>query len=185
MSIPATCSQFFRLGAAIFLTASSLPTHAHFTLEFPQPRPGTAVVNGYPCGFNPDPGRTTSVVFRPGAMVEVRWNEWINHPSHFRISFDNDGQDSFVDPAGYDNYYTNSTVLLDNIEDVNGVTVHTATITLPNVQCNNCTLQVMQVLTDKPPYTSGPDSDDLQRICSDLTLDADLLYGDGFEGGHT
>jgi len=65
-------------------------------------------------------------------MVEVRWTEWIDHPSHFRISFDADGQDSFIDPAGYDDFYTNATVLLDNIMDGSGVTEHTASITLPS-----------------------------------------------------
>jgi len=164
---------------------SSPLAHAHITLQFPQARPGLVVPNGYPCGYDPDPGRTTSLVLHPGAMVEVRWTEWIDHPSHFRISFDADGQDSFIDPAGYDDFYTNATVLLDNIVDGSGVTEHTASITLPNVQCNNCTLQVMQVLTGKPPYTSGPTSDDLHRVCADLRLDADLVFGDGFDGSHS
>jgi hypothetical protein len=171
--------------AAVLLVLSSLHARAHITQVFPPPRPGTVVANGYPCGYNPDPGRTTALVLRPGAMVEVRWTEWINHPGHFRISFDNDGQDSFIDPASYTDFYTNAAVLLDDIEDANGVSEHSATITLPNVQCNNCTLQVMQVLTDKAPYTSGPSSDDLHRVCADLTLDADLLFGDGFDGWHT
>lgn len=179
------CSAVRRLAAAAFLVSSAALVQAHITLEFPAPRPGTVFVNGYPCGYDPDPGRTTALALQPGAMVEVRWTEWIDHPGHFRISFDNDGQDSFVDPTGYDDYYTNATVLLDNIEDASAVSEHAATVTLPNIECNTCTLQVMQVLTSKPPYTTGPSSDDLHRVCADLTLTADLLFGDGFDGSHT
>ena len=31
----------------------------------------------------------------------------------------------------------------------------------------------------------GPTSDDLQRVCADLRLDADLVFGDGFDGSHS
>ena len=158
---------------------------AHIDLVYPAPRPGAVGgAFGEPCGFAVDPGRTTSQFLLPGATVEVRWTEYINHPSHFRISFDNDGQDGFADPVAYDSYYINSTVLLDDLQDPSTIiTQHSATITLPNIECANCTLQLMQVLHDKPPFTNDSNSDDMHRLCADLTLtyDAEFVFDDGFE----
>lgn len=114
-------------------------------------------------------------------MVRVRWTETISHPGHYRISFDNDGQDAFVDPASYTDFYTNAAVLLDNIPDVTGTSQYSATVTLPFLECNNCTIQVMQVLTDKPPYVPGPSSDDLHRVCADVTLSLEYIFANGFE----
>lgn len=171
-------------GAFVFSGLLASSVQAHITLVFPAPRPGNVSPIGTPCGYNPDPGRTTSQLLLPGSMVEVRWTEWINHPSHFRISFDDDGQDAFADPFSYTSFYVNAAVLLDNIQDVNGVTEHSATIVLPNIECNNCTLQLMQVLYDKPPFMPGSTSDDLHRLCSDLTLSpaAAFVFSNGFEG---
>jgi len=69
----------------------SVPVGAHITLVYPPPRPDNVSPIGAPCGYSPDPGRTTVTPLLPGATIEVRWNEWINHPSHFRISFDSEG----------------------------------------------------------------------------------------------
>ena len=173
------CALF---AAAVLGVLVPLPSRAHITLVYPPPRPGTVSPIGSPCGYSPDPGRTTAQPLLPGATIEVRWNEWIGHPSHFRISFDDDGQDDFLDPASPTDFYTAPSVLLDEITD-NGTSDHSATITLPMIECGNCTLQVMQVLQDKLPYTSGPDSDDLHRVCADLTLtlDAEFIFDSGFE----
>ncbi|MFA9472798.1 MAG: hypothetical protein ACERNK_19695, partial [Deltaproteobacteria bacterium] len=43
-----------------------------------------------------------------------------------------------------------------------------ATVTLPNVTCDNCTLQVIQVMYDKPPYTTP--GNDIYYQCADLVL---------------
>ena len=157
---------------------------AHITLVFPEPRPGTVSPIGSPCGYNPDPGRTAARMLLPGSTVEVRWTEWINHPGHFRISFDADGQNDFVDPFAYDSFYVAPSVLLDNIPDVVGATQYSATIVLPNIECDNCTLQLMQVRYDAPPFTSGGDSNDIHRACADVTLSpaAEFVFQNGFEG---
>ena len=154
------------------------------TLVFPEPRPGTVSPIGSPCGYNPDPGRTAARMLLPGSTVEVRWTEWINHPGHFRISFDADGQNDFVDPFAYDSFYVAPSVLLDNIPDVVGATQYSATIVLPNIECDNCTLQLMQVRYDAPPFTSGGDSNDIHRACADVTLSpaAEFVSQNGFEG---
>src|SRR5687767_5344915 len=43
-------------------------------------------------------------------------------------------------------------------------------ITLPNMTCENCTLQLIQLMTDKPPYTVDATSDDIYFQCADIAL---------------
>ena len=174
----------FMLGAIGFVALVGTTAQAHVALVFPVARPGNpGSAYGEPCGFDTDPGRTTSTPLLPGSTVEVRWAETINHPGHFRISFDDNGQDNFVDPDSYTDFYTDPSVLLDNIPDVAGVTQHSATIVLPMIECDNCTLQLMQVRTDDPPFINLPGSIDMHRLCADLTLtlDAEFVFDDGFE----
>ncbi len=138
---------------------------AHIQLDFPQQRYADQKTG--PCGRANDTGRGQNVtVFRPGETITVMWRETINHPGHFRISFDDDGQDGFADPAAYDDFYTVPSVIADDIPDINGG-MTSLEITLPNIECDNCTLQVTQIMYDKPPYGDG---NDLYYQCADLTL---------------
>jgi hypothetical protein len=45
-------------------------------------------------------------------------------------------------------------------------------LTLPNVEGDNCTLQLIQMMTDKPPYATATTSDDIYFACVDLVLSA-------------
>jgi hypothetical protein len=120
-----------------------------------------------PCGSGTPTGAVTELA--PGQSVTVTWNETVDHPGHFRISFDPDGgDDGLVDPAGYDDSYSADTVLVDDIEDTGGSTF-SQEITLPNVTCERCTLQLIQVMTDKPPW--GPSGgNDIYYWCADVSL---------------
>lgn len=143
--------------------------HAHIQLTYPTQRYSDQKYG--PCGRLNDTGRGATVTtLPPGATITVTWDETINHPGHFRISFDDDGQDGFADPAGYDDYYTVPSVLADNIADTPSGGPSSFEITLPNIECDNCTLQVVQVMTDKQPYGDG---NDLYYQCADLILSAD------------
>ena len=66
-------------------------------------------------------------------------------------------------------YDSNDAVLLDGIEDGAPNNLYRVSVTLPEVECDNCTLQVMQVMTDAPPFGGG---DDLYYQCADLVLAA-------------
>ena len=94
----------------------------------------------------------------------------MQHPGHYRIAFDEDGVDDFVDPATMRELYSNDSVLLDGIED-KGERDYSVMVTLPNVTCDNCTLQVIQVMYDKPPYTTP--GNDIYYQCADLVLRAE------------
>jgi MYXO-CTERM domain-containing protein len=119
-----------------------------------------------PCGAADAPRGETVATFAPGETITVRWRETINHPAHYRIAFDADGDDDFADPLDFMDFSGNPTVLLDAIADRDGGE-YSAEVTLPELTCDRCTLQVVQVMYDKPPYGDG---NDLYYQCADIAL---------------
>jgi hypothetical protein len=138
-------------------------------LDSPASRYGAGVLKTGPCGVA-DGERTLNVTYyEPGETIQVIWDEYVDHPGHYRIAFDDNGDDDFVDPATMMEFDSNDTVLLDEITDKGpGERDYVATVTLPNVTCDNCTLQVIQVMYDKPPYTTP--GNDIYYQCADLAL---------------
>lgn len=164
---------------------------AHIHLTFPTSR--TALATGdqkeQHCGtvgYNraADPSKIST--FLPGQTITVTWDETIQHPGWFRIAFQPNGEVFGIPPASNgptgggaaSNFPTanqegvdpanSSIVLADRIPD--GTT--SMSITLPNMECSNCTLQFIQVMTDKAPYTVDTLSDDIYFNCADLVLAA-------------
>lgn len=170
-----------RLVAALIATGSILlpaQAFAHLGLTSPVSRYGPDVLKTGPCGVTGGERTTNVSYFEPGETIEVRWEEYIQHPGHYRIAFDEDGVDDFVDPSTMMELYSNEAVLLDGIEDT-GESDYRVTVTLPDVTCDRCTLQVVQVMYDKPPYEPG--DNDLYYQCADLVLKA----GDPPDAGPT
>lgn len=124
-----------------------------------------------PCGERDSVRGDAVCEFRPGATITVAWDETIDHPGHYRIAFDEDGDDDFFDPASFEDVSGGPGVLLDGIgdRDVGDDIRYTQEITLPSIECDNCTLQVVQVMTDKAPYGDG---NDLYYQCADIVLSA-------------
>jgi hypothetical protein len=136
--------------------------------------------------------------FEPGATIKLGVEETIGHDGYFRVAFDNDGEDGFKDPksikpinpmrqnqgptdqdkaSDFCNVVSNDggpTVLFDRL------TPHVAgflegkewswNIKLPNVECDNCTLQVMQVMEDPPGHGPFDGKNDLYYRCIDIVL---------------
>lgn len=142
---------------------------AHIALMSPTPR--YADMKYGPCGRGGalDVRTNNVTTFKPGQTITVTWKETVPHPGHYRIAFDPDGQ-RFTDPSSFTDTAPRMYVLKDNITDKTGTQVYSDTVTLPNVECTNCTLQVIQVMTDKPPYGDG---NDLYYQCADLVLKGD------------
>ncbi len=163
--------------AALSVLATPVLAEAHLRLTDPLPRYGDSQKAG-PCGVANGVRAGNVYTFAPGETITIKWNEFINHPGHFRISFDADGDDDFVNPAGYDDLNSAPSVLADGIADKAGGD-YTYDITLPDVECDNCTLQVIQVMTDKPPYGDG---NDIYYQCVDLVLTKGG-QGGGADGG--
>ena len=167
--------------AALFLTASTV--FAHIDLLSPTPRYAVNRANGgggskeCPCGgtaVDPDrkcnvpaseshdPNRSSNVTpFEAGSTITVRMEEYINHSGRFRVAFD---------PEGADLTDFNSNILLD-VADDKGAQVYEFQVKLPDMTCENCTLQVIQDMngnTTTPVQDPGPDS--TYYTCADIRL---------------
>lgn len=149
--------------ASLALFAGEVRAH----LDLTSPTPRTTMLKSGPCGAGPDdPRGPTVATFKPGEEITVTWNEYVDHPGHYRIAFDEDGQDIFFDPKDFNDVSGGPGVLIDGIADKNGGD-YSQKVTLPNVECDNCVLQVIQMMTDKPPYGDG---NDLYYQCADIAL---------------
>lgn len=171
----------FAFAASAFLFGSASPADAHVCLVEPTPRTGPECTARSPqkvgpCGINERSEHVTR--FRPGETIEVSLQETIDHPSHYRIAFNPDGDD-FEDPTSIDDRDGNHPfVLLDGITDTDEAR-QTVDVTLPDVECEECTLQLIQVMYDKQGNGFGgrdsqemdaDDNDDIYYSCADLVL---------------
>ncbi|HET7503009.1 MAG TPA: SCE4755 family polysaccharide monooxygenase-like protein [Kofleriaceae bacterium] len=122
---------------------------AHVTLTSPPPR--TLDNKEGPCGAAGSKRGSKVTTFAPGATITVEWDETVDHPGHYRIAFDNDGDDVFVNPNNPNDNFPFT--LMEPIADKAGGH-YTQQITLPMEPCENCTLQLMQIMTTQIPYNS-------------------------------
>jgi uncharacterized protein (TIGR03382 family) len=152
------------LPALAALVAAPALASAHIAMTFPLPR--TTQQKQPHCGATGVPRSQNPNVFEPGATITVTWDETIGHPGHYRISFDLDGED-FTIPLGFDDFSQTDNVLVDNIPDNPGTGSYRQEITFPDEECENCTLQLIQMMTDKPPYGDG---NDIYFLCADIAL---------------
>jgi hypothetical protein len=147
--------------------------HAHILLTSPAPR--SADMKAGPCGAAGSTRGATVATFQPGQTITVEWDETIDHPGHYRISFDDDGNDSFQNPSLPEDAFPQT--LTDQIPDRAGGGHYKQDITLPNISCTNCTLQLVQVMTTAVPYSS------FYFQCADLVISDDPGPGPGDPGG--
>jgi hypothetical protein len=124
------------------------------------PSPRTASQKEGPCG-SAGSTRGPAQTYQPGATLTVEWDETVDHPGHYRVAFNLDG-DAFPLPnTSADNF---PSVLVDQIADRSGGGLYSQEVTLPDVECDNCTLQLMQIMTTVEPYNS------FYFQCSDIIL---------------
>ncbi|MBL4636882.1 MAG: lytic polysaccharide monooxygenase [Kofleriaceae bacterium] len=122
---------------------------AHITLMSPSPR--TASQKQGPCGAEGGT-RGTPVTYKPGETITVRWDETVDHVGHYRLAFDMDGQDDLPLPVNPNDSFPS--ILVDQIPDRTGGGEYSQEITFPNMECDNCTLQLIQIMTTNVPYNS-------------------------------
>ena len=156
---------------------------AHIHLTAPQARTDslTGDQKDQHCGVaNQVRNAARVTTFKPGETITVTWMETVQHPGYFRIAFQPNGSVfnipaagngppagfPSVDQTGMTDAATGTIILKDRIPDG----MLSAQVTLPNMECNNCTLQFIQVMTDKAPYTTDALSDDIYFNCADITL---------------
>ena len=186
------------LGAGACLLVG-IPAHAHLTLTSPPPRlagmSGGNQLKVGPCGQSNNARTETVTEFMPGETITVEWDEYINHPSYYRIAFDTDGDDDFPIRADMDDVIPESDdpaaaeplsdVILAYVEEDPDLPQYSVDVTLPNVLCESCTLQVIQFMYDK--VGNGLD-DEYYFQCADIALRGEVMGtggGDGAGGGST
>ena len=181
----------------LFLTTSAL---GHISLDdggthLSRYGGGHGQIKQGPCGLTDGERGDNIYTYKPGETITVKVREYIPHPGYFRIAFDEDGDDDFLNPqtidpsninrkcmddprdrCGESDFYNNHTVLMDNLNPHKRGLPRTYSwqVKLPDVECDNCTLQILQVMTDiypiHAPYDPSPTGDDLYYQCIDLVL---------------
>jgi len=161
-----------RLAPLVLAAAVTCPraAQAHVRLVSPVSRYGDDMKFD-PCGR---PGGTRSAnvtTYAPGETITVVFDELIDHPGFYRIAFDPDGDDDLAPPTwnGTDWVPPAGVVILQDLipDAAAGLTHGEVPVTLPSTPCDRCTLQLIQVMTDKPPFDGG---DDFYYQCADLAL---------------
>jgi hypothetical protein len=160
---------------------ASTSAQAHINLLEPVARvPGRpdSTLRLGPCGQRENERlEARASAFRPGQSIDVVWEAYVQHVSYFRIAFDPDGDDSFStrpsspsDASADDPTQLlagDGELILDYILDRSGeVDRVERRVTLPDVECDRCTLQLTQ-------FTYGlPLEESFYYQCADLVLDA-------------
>jgi hypothetical protein len=92
---------------------------------------------------DPDRSADRATTFAPGDTITVRFDEYVGHSGRYRIAFDPDG-------ASLEAF--NQNILLDepdpsgSVGNIGENTIWEFQVTLPNMTCDNCTLQLIQVM---------------------------------------
>jgi MYXO-CTERM domain-containing protein len=180
--------------SALVVAFLGLPAIAHAHIHMMDPASRAIDAQGNPqklqhCG-DPTVTRGTKIkTYKPGETITVTWQETINHPGWYRISFQPNGEMFRIPPASNGQAIVNMVAQASNMptEDLTGMMdpggtgsmilkdripdgTLTTTVTLPNMECTNCTLQLIQVMINNPPYTVAADSNDIYFNCADLVL---------------
>jgi len=178
----AAASAAFALGAQLL----SLSASAHIELQSPLNR-YSDIKSGdnksCPCGSgttnrscrkpeelsDPDRSADRATTFAPGDTITVHFDEYVGHSGRYRIAFDPDGAD-------LDDF--NDNILLDEPDPTGSVgnigddSIWEFDVTLPDMTCDNCTLQLIQVMdgntTDK--VLNPVDRGGTYFQCADIVL---------------
>lgn len=163
------------LVAPILLLSFAQTADAHLRLMSHETRSGDNQKPG-PCGGIDVRSTDKVYIAKPGTEVTFIIDEYIPHPGFFRIDVDLDGQDNLLTPvlpcldqtdevACFDRTNTGP-YMVNNIQNGSGIFNHV--YTLPDVECDNCTIQIVQAMTDKAPYTV--DGNEMYHQCIDIVL---------------
>ena len=170
------------IASAVLVTAVPAITHAHFKLVEPaswivEDDRGDPQ-KGFPCGgSNTDAGKPSYAVTQAvgGAKLHVKVQETIYHPGHYRVALAvNSPAELPVDPkATTDEHHRHRGTLRSVSGEImspvappvlaDGLFPHQAKpdapletdVTLPNISCKRCTLQVIQFMEQHPVNNPG------------------------------
>lgn len=142
---------------ALFITSAQ----AHFRIKedvvVPRKNGAGVIPDGIKSGPCGGLAKGTPQVFQAGQEITVKWEETINHPGRYRILWSNDNDQTFT--LMHEIVDTQDGIVNRN----NPATYHQyeMTVKLPEYNCDNCTLQMIQVMEENPnnprPYFSCAD----------------------------
>ncbi|HYP97091.1 MAG TPA: SCE4755 family polysaccharide monooxygenase-like protein [Polyangiaceae bacterium] len=178
---------------AVSLLALPATAQAHFTLIMPPPASNST--NGGkgdpPCGPTDMPSNVVTPVMG-GSKLTLQVNETVFHPGFYRVALsiksrselppdnvvkDSKGMVLAPDSTGTSataDYQTNPVfpVLADNLwPHTTSTKSFSGEITLPNVNCDKCTLQVIEFMAQHG--SNGPKAGFFYHHCADLKITAD------------
>lgn len=139
--------------------------HARFRLNgSTPPRNNSTGLKVGPCGGIARTANPT--ILQAGQQLTIQFEETVNHPGYYRIAFSPAG-DAFPDPFPVPTAATpaSSTLWVPYIEDLPGVSQYSATVTVPNTPCTQCSLQMIQYMTESNPPT-------MYYSCADIEIRA-------------
>jgi hypothetical protein len=189
------------LASALPLMLGAARASAHLDLIAPPPRlageTGGGQLKTKPCGQTVN-ARTTDKVttFTPGQKVDIKIKEYVQHPGYFAVAFDPDGDNDFPFPRANADKVVASTddpkamfplsgtvlgIRTDKEKDCYGENANhecTISVTIPNMNCTNCTLQVTQFMYDK---LGNNNDDEYYYQCADIKIEGAM--GGGGSGG--
>lgn len=195
-------------GASVVLLSAS--ASAHFKMVMP-PSP-TASVDGKgapPCG--PDTGEGTVTSVTGGTMIPFSVNETLRHGGFYRVAlalkscktagcfpadnkvYDSDnellnptgpGESDHADIDAAPKFPILADGLFKHTQDADGTgPIYTGTISIPNVTCDKCTLQIIEFMA---PHGPNGSAGYFYHHCADLKITADPgkpLFDPGGAGG--
>ena len=183
-----TLPLLIRLGLGF---AAAGMAHAHFALL--QPSSAVAIEDGGkgapPCGEGPDSNVVTDVL--GGHPIAIRLNEFVFHPGHYRFALSvNSRAELPPDPDVVAQDGLSVSAAIQNPVKIpvlaDGVFVHTSpptgdwqtSLTLPNLNCDKCTLQIIEFMAEHGPNVGGGY---FYHHCADLRIKVDpsLAPADG------
>ncbi len=131
------------------------------------PRNDSTGLKTAPCG---NVARTPNPkVYKPGQEITVQWEETINHKGYFILKFSEKGETDF------DKHILASEIIDTQDEALNSMNGETHKyshkVKFPDLECSDCTLQLIQVMTEVPKNPDGtlPPSA-YYYSCSDIQL---------------
>ncbi len=103
------------------------------------PRSTSSGLKTGPCGGLPR--GITPVTLVAGSVIQIEWEETIQHPGRYEFS---------VSPAN-DSNFARLLIVPDTQDDVATLPhQYKASFTVPNIVCERCTFQMIQVMTENP-----------------------------------
>lgn len=146
-----TITQYAALSLVLFAAAAAddVSAHARFSAgKQLKPRDNNDGLKTGPCGGVAQLPDNERVTLTAGEEILVEWEETIEHPGWYRLAWSPDGLNGFDD-----------NVIADDIPDTTGpVTRNDSTtwhryskkITVPDTECEKCSIQLIQVMTENP-----------------------------------